>query len=215
MRDPKAPSFRRGLVEDHRCIDLGVLYKAGKLALGACSVWSWSRSTRIVGAAALATKTDSIDVIGYVTSRGSIEPVQCVLQVDRVPARFGTRPCGRGRGAVSTFLVCPGCRSRRRKLYIVDAQCRCRDCHRLGFAVETKGLANRSLHKAAKARRKLAAAPGPGCPVPQRFVPSVARRGGRGVGRRKYERLVRQIAEADRAALSGIMSAADRLASSM
>ena len=46
--------------------------------------------------------------------------------------------------------------------------------------------------------------------VPPRFVPSVPRRGGRGAESRKYDRLVCQIAEADRAALSGIMAAADR-----
>jgi hypothetical protein len=72
-----------------------------------------------------------------------------------------------------------------------------------------------SLHKAAKARAKLGAAPGLGCPVPQRFVPSELKRGGRGAGRRKYNRLVGQIGEADRAALSGLMAAADRLASSI
>ena len=49
----------------------------------------------------------------------------------------------------------------------------------------------------------------------QRFVPAVARRGGRGAGRRKYGRLVGQIAEADRAALSRMMAAADRLVSSI
>jgi hypothetical protein len=116
---------------------------------------------------------------------------------------------------MSTFLLCPGCCSRRRKLYIVAARCRCRGCHNLGFAVETKGVAGRSLLKAAKARAKLGAALGPACPVPQRFVPPLARRGGRGAGRGKYERLIRHIAQADRAALSGIMAAADRLASSM
>jgi hypothetical protein len=137
------------------------------------------------------------------------------VQIARVPARFANRPCGRGQGAASTFLLCPGCQSRRRKLYIVGPKCRCRDCHRLGFAVEAKGTVGRSLQKAAKARAKLGAAPGVICPVPQRFVPLVPRRGGRGAGRRKYDRLVCQIAEADRSALSGIMAAADRLASSM
>ena len=64
--------------------------------------------------------------------------------------------------------------------------------------LKTKGAAFRSLHKAARARAKLGGAPETGCPVSQRFVPSVARRGGRGAGRRKNGRLVRQIAEADR-----------------
>ena len=158
---------------------------------------------------------DLIEVRGWTLAQTGIEQVQEVLQIARVPARFANRPCGRGRGATSTFLVCPSCQSRRRKLYIVDARCRCRGCHRLGFAVETKSAIGRSLHRAAKARAKLGAERGITCPVPQRFVPSVARRGGRGAGRRKHERLVRQIAEADSTALSGMMAAADRLASSI
>jgi hypothetical protein len=213
--DPEAPPARRGRVEDQCCIDASVLYKAGKLGPGTCSVWSWSRGTGIVGAVCLVAGADAIEVCGYVATGAGIEPVQEVMQITRVPARFANRPCGRGRGATSTFLVCPGCLSRRRKLYIVGRQCRCRDCHRLGFAVETKGPTGRSLHKAAKARAKLGAAPGFACPVPQRFVPSVAKRGGRGAGRSKYDRLVRQIAGADRAALSGMMAAADRLVSSI
>jgi hypothetical protein len=209
----EAPArVRRRLVEDQCCIDVGVLYKAGKRGPGTCSVWSWSRGSGIVGAMCLVAEADAIEICGYVSTGTGVEPVQEVMQIVRVPARFANRPCGRGRGAASTFLLCPGCQSRRRKLYIVGRQCRCRDCHRLGFAVEVKGSAGRSLHKAARARAKLGAAPGFGCPVPQRFVPSVARRGGRGAGRGKYERLVHQITEADRAALSGMMAAADRLA---
>ena len=214
MDDLEAPiTARRRLVEDQCCIDVSLLYKAGKLGPGTSSVWSWSRGTGIVGAASLVVEADAIEICGYVASGTGIEPVQELLQIARVPARFANRPCGRGWGAASTFLLCPGCQSRRRKLYIVGPQCRCRDCHRLGFAVEVKGSAGRSLHKAAKARAKLGAAPGFACPVPQRFIPLVARRGGRGAGRRKYERLVRQIAEADRAAVSGMMASADRLAS--
>ena len=43
-------TVRRRLVEDQCCIDVSVLYKAGKLGPGTCSVWSWSRGTGIVGA---------------------------------------------------------------------------------------------------------------------------------------------------------------------
>jgi hypothetical protein len=212
--DLEAPTTAgRRLVEDQCCIDVGLLYNAGKLGPGTCSVWTWSRGTGIVGAVCLVAEADAIEISGYVATGSGIEPVHEVMQITRAPARFANRPCGRGRGATSTFLLCPGCQSRRRKLYIVGRQCRCRGCHRLGFAVETKGPAGRSLHKAAKARAKLGAAPGFACPVPQRFIPVVARRGGRGAGRRKYERLVHQIAEADRAALSGMMASADRLAS--
>jgi hypothetical protein len=215
VRDLEAPRSRQGRVEDHCCIDASVLRKTGKLEPGACGVWSWSRGTSIVGAVNLAVDADAIDIDGYVATGTGIVPVRQVIQITRVSARFANRPCGRGRGAVSIFLLCPGCGSRRRKLYIVAARCRCRGCHRLGFAVETKSAADRAFHKAAKARAKLGAALGPACGVPRRYVPSVPRRGGRGAGRRKYDRLVRQIAEADRAALSGIMATANRLASSM
>ena len=215
MGDPEAPPARRGRVEDQCCIDVSALYNARKLGPGSCCTWSWSRGTSIVGAVNLAVNADAIDIDGYVATGTGIVPVQEVIQIARLPARFANRPCRRGRGAVSTFLLCPGCGSRRRKLYIVAARCRCRGCHRLGFALETKSAADRAFQKAAKARAKLGAAPGPACRVPQRYVPSVPRRGGRGAGRRKYDRLVCQIAEADRAALSRIMAAADRLASSM
>jgi hypothetical protein len=213
--DLETLNVRRGRVEDQCCIDVGVLYKGGKLVPGTCSMWSWSRGTHIVGAVHVIAQADTIEIFGYVSTGNRVEPLQEAMQIVRVPARFADRPCGRGRGATSTFLLCPGCRSRRRKLYIVGPRCQCRDCHRLGFAVEVKSVAARALHKAGKARAKLGAAPGLGTPVPQRFVPLVAKRGGRGPGRRKYGRLVHQIAEADRVALSAIMSVADRLASSI
>jgi hypothetical protein len=206
---------RRRLVEDQCCIDVGLLNKAGKLGPGTCSVISWSNRTGVVGALRLGAKTDAIEIYGYVTTGSRIESVQEVVNIIRVAARFANRSCGRGRGATSTFLLCPACQSRRRKLYFVGSQCRCRACHRLSFAVETKGSTGRRLHKASKARGKLGAAPGIACPVPQRLVPSVARRGGRGAGRSKYEKLVREIGEADRAALSGMMASGCRLASSI
>ena len=213
MGDLETPKVRRGRVEDQCCIDVSMLHKARKLGPGTSSVCSWARGSSIVGAVNLLAKANSIEIWGYVSTGIRVGPVQGVVQIARVPARFANRPCGRGQGATSTFLVCPGCQSRRRKLYVVGPQCRCRDCHRLGFAVETKSAIGRSLHRAAKARAKLGKALGIGCPVPERFVPLVAKRGGRGAGRRKYGRRVRQIAEADSVALSAIMSAADRLAS--
>ena len=206
---------RRRKVEDQRCIDASELYKAGKLIPGTCCVWSWSKGTDIVGAVNVVAAANSIEICGYVATGTAIAPVHDVLQIARVPARFANRPCGRGRGAVSTFLLCPGCQSHRRKLYIVGAQCRCRDCHRLSFAAEAKGPVGRGLQRAAKARAKLGAGPGFASAVPPRSVPAVARRGGRGAGRKRYGRLVRQIADADRAALSAMMGAADRLASSI
>src|SRR5262249_14975000 len=122
VADLEAPAtVRRGRVEDHCCIDVSVLRKAGKLEAGAGGVWSWSRGAAMVGAVALVAKADAIEVCGYVAGGTGVEPVQEALQIVRVPARFANRPCGRGRGAVSTFLLCPGCQSRRRKLYIVGS----------------------------------------------------------------------------------------------
>jgi hypothetical protein len=140
MGDREPLKARRGRVEDHCCIDAGVLRNTGKLALGASAVWSWSKGTGIIGTVHLVAKANSIDICGYVATGTGVELVQDVLQIIRVPARFADRPCGRGRGAVSTFLLCPGCQSRRRKLYFVGSECRCRDCHRLGFAVTGCGF---------------------------------------------------------------------------
>ena len=215
MRDLEAPSTRRGRVEDHCCIDASVLRKSGKLELGASGVWSWSRGTSIVGAVNLASQCRR-HRHRWLRRHRHRDRAGAGDDPDRPrPGKVRQSTLRARLGGVSTFLLCPGCGSRRRKLYIVAARCRCRGCHRLGFAVETKSSADRAFHKAAKARAKLGAAPGPACRVPQRYVPSVPRRGGRGAGRRKYGHLVRQIAEADRAALRGIMAAADRLASSM
>jgi hypothetical protein len=143
MGDPKAPKVRRRLVEGQCCIDVSALYNARKLGPGSCCTWSWSRGTSIVGAVNLAVNADAIDIDGYVATGTGIVPVQEVIQIARLPARFANRPCGRGRGAVTTFLLCPGYGSRRRKLYIVTARCRCRGCHRLGFALETKSADGR------------------------------------------------------------------------
>ena len=123
MGNPEAPTtVRRRLVENQCCIDVSVLHKAGKLVPGTCSIWTWSRGTGVVGAVCLVAEADAIEICGYVSTGTRIEPVQEVTRITSVPARFANRPCGRGRGATSTFLLCPGCQSRRRKLYIVGPQ---------------------------------------------------------------------------------------------
>src|SRR5260370_30884583 len=151
--NPEAPpTVRRRLVENQCCIDVSVLHKAGKLVPGTCSIWTWSRGTGVVGAVCLVAEADAIEICGYVSTGTRIEPVQEVTRITRVPARFANRPCGRGRGATSTLLLCPGCQSRRRKLYIVGPQCRRRACHRLGFAGAVKGPAGPRLANGAHAR---------------------------------------------------------------
>ena len=216
MGDLVVPStFRRRRVEGHCCIDVSVLRKTGKLEPGACGVWSWSIGTGIVGVVDLVAKTNSIEICGYVSTSTGVEPVQEVMQITRVPARFAARPCGRGRGATSTFLICPGCGA--------DGESSTSSAPPDAGAGTATGWASPWKPRAplsapaqgCKGPSEAWRCAGRPCRVPQRYVPSVARRGGRGAGRRKYERLARQIAEADRAALSGLMAVADRLASSI
>ena len=101
MGDPEAPPARRGRVEDQCCIDVSALYNARKLGPGSCCTWSWSRGTSIVGAVNLAVNADAIDIDGYVATGTGIVPVQEVIQIARLPARFANRPCGR------TATQCP------------------------------------------------------------------------------------------------------------
>ena len=71
-----ASSGRRRLVEDQCCIDVGLLYKTGKLGPGNCSVISWSKRTGVVGAVRVVAKTDAIELSGYVTTVAALVPVK-------------------------------------------------------------------------------------------------------------------------------------------
>ena len=127
---------RRGRVEDHCCIDASVLLQDRQARTGHFQRVVLVEGHQHRGCGVVVVTTHAIEICGYVATGAAVEPVQEVMQITRVPARFANRPCGRGRGATSTFLLCPGCQSRRRKLYIVGPQCRCRDA--TGWASPSK-----------------------------------------------------------------------------
>src|SRR5262245_13752994 len=160
-------------------------------------------------------KLDTLQLNWRTTDGATEKAISELVIIVRSPARFAQRPCGRGRGAISTYFLCPGCKTRRRKLYLISQWCRCRDCLGLGWTVEGESALDRSLRRSSRARARLDVKPGILSLVPPRSVPAVARRGGRGAGRRKYLRLVASIRRADLEVARRLATMAERLEASV
>ncbi len=205
------PGHGRARVEDQCCLDVSVLHKAGRLVPGVQGVVSWTRGAVLVGAITLRAEADALFLDWHATVGGTMKEVAQVVRMARVAARFARRPCGRGRGATTIYFLCPGCGTRRRKLYIVAQRCHCQACLGLGWAVEAESAQARDHRRSAKARARIGAKPGILSPLPPRFVPDVVRRGGRGPGRKKYRRLVQRIALADLEMMKELRVAVGRL----
>src|SRR5262245_34705222 len=137
MGDLAAPTARRGRVEDHCCIDVSVLRKTSQLEPRACGVWSWSRGTGIIGAVSLVTKpTLSRSPDMSPPARASRRWSRCcswrVSQPD-LPTDPAAEVAALYRPSCSALTARADAESSTSLAHNIG-----RDCHRLGFAVETR-----------------------------------------------------------------------------
>lgn len=79
---------------------------------------------------------------------------------ENVQIPFVHQPCHFGGRRV--LFLCPAraCQRRVARLYLLDGQFRCRTCHRLPYASQSKGRFERPLHQANKLRIALGGPPG-------------------------------------------------------
>ena len=122
----------RPVVEDHLGLDVRVLRRAGGLTPGSRCSTAWKVGDQDLGVADICVGEAVIDVRAVNSlsnsATGSIE-------LDRTPCRYrGSR----------TWLICPGCGSRRTVLYLSPAEgFKCRACLDLAYAMSRLSKENR------------------------------------------------------------------------
>lgn len=180
-------------------LDVRFLTRAGLIAPGVVGslVVAWSRGGEPAGTVEVRYDHDRPGevVLDYGVRRGEDAPWERVRErvpLDRTPCRFG---------GDRTWFRCPGCGGRRAVLYGAAGRFRCRACHGLAYASTREGEADRHRRRSGDLRRRLGSDP-EDVPLPPKP---------RGMHRRTYGRIVREIAERERASASTFTAKAEAL----
>ncbi len=188
---------RRAVVEDAFRLDAQELGRGGRLEDG--------RSARFVFAAGgratdtLELEPDDWAITCRFTRRRpgrADEVAQYAIEISRTDCNFGgTRP----------WFLCPriGCRRRVSALFFDTPYLSCRVCARLGYRTQMQKSAVRGVERAKKIRAALGGRPGLVHPFPPRP---------KGMHRRRYDELRREVEDLERAYLADAVASADRLA---
>lgn len=206
----------RDTVEACRSLDVNRLRAAGRLAPGRSGGWQWTRDGEQVASITLRAEADRVVLsYRYRFGGGEWQGVEQTVRIARVPCRFGgERP----------YFLCPGvvdgvaCGRRVAKLHGAGRHFLCRHCHHLAYASQRleplEGRRQAAQDRASRLRRRLGGAasrPPYYADVPPRP---------KGMWRKTYRRLRRQVVEAEReaerwlwAGMAAIVDGADRAAS--
>lgn len=190
----------RDRVEDHRSIDVNDLQRKGCLKPGWSGTWEWTRDAVRVAWIDLRAGEDALHLSYSVSlNGGNREQVKEAVRLTHVSCRFGrTRP----------YFICPGlannsaCGRRVTKLYGAGLYFSCRHCYGLAHASQSEGASDRSLRRANKVRQRLGGDPGMAAEFPLKP---------KGMWRRTYERLRKQIYSAERRADEALAPQIERL----
>ncbi len=84
----------------------------------------------------------------YRVGEGELRPVRETVVVSRTPCTYG---------GSRAWLVCPGCQTRRRALYLAPGtlRFRCRRCHGLQYEIQRMKPLDRHMHRALVLQRRL------------------------------------------------------------
>jgi len=149
MTAPKRPRLK---VEE--CVDLNAdqLRQEGALRPGTRSTVDiyWNDDL------ALVTRLEATPQRLFVTGASHASP----MSIERQGIKLASTACTYG--GCRTYFLCPGdgCRRRSIRLYLVDGVFRCRRCHGLLYASQTKDRFDRLLWQANKIRQQLGGEPG-------------------------------------------------------
>jgi len=135
---------RRRAVESCDVLDVGALARRGALREGAAGTLGWP---------------DGGATVDFRVGQGRLHLGDQAIEI-------GTVACGCF-GARRAW-ICPGCKRRARVLYRPpgEGQVLCRACHRLVYASQREGPADRAMRKAEKIRDRLGGEPGAFSPFP-------------------------------------------------
>ena len=159
-------------------LDVNSLNKSGALIPGCHSTSLWTRGEEEIGNISIsATKDSAILIHGSLVWDGRWSDHRESLQVSWEHCRFGGR---------RPFFQCPACN--RRVLYLYGfRRYLCRNCHRLSYPSQRERESDRAQRRANRIRIQLGGEPGW-----QRIPPRP-----KGMHRRTYDRMVREIVVAD------------------
>jgi len=190
----------RDTVETCRSIDVNRLHGEGCLRPGWIGSWQWTRDGEKVASINLHAEQDRLHLTYRVrVAGGEWDDVAETVRIVRVACRFeGARP----------YFICPGvvngiaCGRRVAKLHGPGRYFLCRNCYRLAYASQSEGDLDRALRRANKIRQRLGGDPGMATRFPDRP---------KGMWRRTYERLRREIWEVEMLADEALAVHAERL----
>jgi hypothetical protein len=187
-------------VEASRSIDVNRLHRKGCLRTGWWGGWQWTRDSEKVACINLRALADRLHLTYRVRiGSGDWEDVAETVRIVRVACRFG---------GARTYFICPGvvnviaCGRRVGKLHRPGRYFLCRHCYRLAYASQSEGAWDRTLRRANKIRQRLGGDPGMAAPFPPK--PN-------GMWRRTYERLRKEVFDAEMLADEAIAIRAERL----
>lgn len=192
--------FGSNTVECNRSIDVNRLQKEGCLTPGWIGNWEWKRDDERVALISLQMeRSDLMLNYNYRRYGEEWESVSERVPIIRVPCRFGgSRP----------YFKCPGVVNGRRcgrrviKLYGAGAYFLCRHCYRLSYESQRQDGLDRARQRADKIRQRLGGCPGRDEPLPDRP---------KGMWRRTYEGLEKELLEAEVHAEEVFMAHSTRL----
>ncbi len=190
----------RDTVETSRAIDVNRLHREGCLRPGWSGGWQWSRDGEKVASINLRAEDERLHLSYRVrVAEGGWEDVEETVRIVRIPRQFGgTRP----------YFICPGvvngnpCGRRVVKLHGSGRYFLCRHCYRLAHASQSEGTWDRALRRANKIRMRLGGEPGMASPFPPRP---------KGMWRRTYEHLRKEVFEAEKMADEAFLIQAEKL----
>jgi len=191
--------FGRDTVEGSRVLDGIRLHRAGCLREGHRGGWQWTRDGEAVATIGIRCDGRALHLSYRMRSNGGAwEDVSEAITLQRVACRFGgARP----------YFICPGivsgvrCGRRVLKLYGAGRYFLCRHCWQLRHASQRESAWDRSMRRADKLRHRLGAERG------QEFAPLRPK----GMWQRTYDRLRRQLIDAQFIADEGFVASAGAL----
>lgn len=142
-------SVNRGAVEQHPCIDLSILRRAGLLRAGECTytTLTWAnQAPQALSARIFIDLSDPVDASMRIVG----------LEADGATGQrvaFECVPCPYG--GMRNYFLCPLNGTRCELLFLVDGVFACRKAHRLTYACQSEDNLSRARRKVSKLHRQI------------------------------------------------------------
>ncbi len=184
----------RDTTDPYIWLDVRLLARQGALVPGTLSTSSWTYRGEPSGWISHRAEADALVLIYNVKGPRDAEwqPVRERIPLERTACHYGgSRP----------WFLCPGCGRRRAVLYSVGGHFRCRACHDLAYSSTREEPWDGAMRRAETLRRKFGGQRGM-----HQWAPKP-----KGMHWDRYERIMAEIQECDRAAMMLFSADLDKL----